>query len=132
MSKTYVIPFLPPSVNSCYRSFRGRVCKSKSYSDYIHRFDEYLKDRDIQIIKGPVKVEISFYKKGARSYDLDNRLKSLLDSIKDKLIEDDDMVVEIICKKFNMCVADKTLLIITPIYEGELNELEPFEVIPHV
>ena len=119
MSKSYVIPFLPPSVNSCYRSFRGRVCKSKSYTDYIN--------------KGPVKVEIAFYKKGARSYDLDNRfLKSLIDSIKDKLIEDDDMVVEIICKKFNMCVADKTMLIITPIYEGELIDLEPFDEIVHV
>ena len=110
MSKSYVIPFLPPSVNSCYRSFRGRVCKSKSYTDYIQRFEEYLKGRDTEMIKGPVKVEIAFYKKGARSYDLDNRLKSLIDSIKDKLIEDDDMVVEMICKKINMFVADKTML----------------------
>ena len=98
MSKTYVIPFLPPSVNSCYRSFRGRVCKSKSYTDYINRFDEYLKHREITIITGMVKIEILFYKKGARSYDLDNRLKSLIDSIKDILIEDDNMVVEINCK----------------------------------
>jgi Holliday junction resolvase RusA-like endonuclease len=115
MSQTYVIPFLPPSVNSCYRSFRGRVCKSKSYNDYIHRFDEYLKDRDIEIIKGSVKIEIVFYKKGCRNYDLDNRLKSLLDSIKDKLIEDDNMVVEINCKKFNNCLEDKTMLSITPV-----------------
>ena len=132
MSKSYVIPFLPPSVNSCYRSFRGRVCKSKSYTDYIQRFEEYLKGRDTEIIKGPVKVEIAFYKKGARSYDLDNRLKSLIDSIKDKLIEDDDMIVEILCKKINMCVADKTLLIITPIYEGDLIDLEPFDEVEHV
>lgn len=130
MSKTYVIPFLPPSVNSCYRSFRGRVCKSKSYNDYIHRFDEYLKGKDIRIIKGSVKIEITFYKKGARNYDLDNRLKSLLDSIKDLLIEDDNMVVEINCKKFNGCVEDKTLLIITP--TDNIMDIEPIEIIEHV
>jgi Holliday junction resolvase RusA-like endonuclease len=122
MSTTYVIPFLPPSVNSCYRSFRGRVCKSKSYTDYINRFDEYLKGKDIQLIKGRVKIEITFYKKGARSYDLDNRLKSLIDSIKDILIEDDNMVVEINCKKFNNCLEDKTLLTITPAIDGDVNQ----------
>jgi Holliday junction resolvase RusA-like endonuclease len=122
MSTTYVIPFLPPSVNSCYRSFRGRVCKSKSYTDYINRFDEYLKGKDIQLIKGRVKIEITFYKKGARSYDLDNRLKSLIDSIKDILIEDDNMVVEINCKKFSNCLEDKTMLSITPALEGDLNQ----------
>ena len=122
MSTTYVIPFLPPSVNSCYRSFRGRVCKSKSYTDYINRFDEYLKGKDIKLIKGRVKIEITFYKKGARSYDLDNRLKSLIDSIKDILIEDDNMVVEINCKKFSNCLEDKTMLSITPALEGDLNQ----------
>ena len=34
-------------------------------------------------------------------------------------------------KKLN-CVADKTMLIITPIYEGELIDLEPFDEIVHV
>lgn len=114
MSKSYVIPFLPPSVNACYRSFRGRVCKSKSYHDYIDRLNEYLQDRDKEMIKGHVKINVCFYKKGARNYDLDNRLKSLIDSIKDILIEDDNMVIEIHCKKYSNCIADKTMLTITP------------------
>lgn len=119
MSFSYVIPFLPPSVNSCYRSFKGRVCRSKSYNDYLNKFHEFLNARgSIEKINGRVKVEITFYKKGARSYDLDNRLKSLIDSIKDVLIEDDNMIVEINCKKFNNCVSDKTLLVIMPVVDG--------------
>lgn len=130
MSASYVIPFLPPSVNSCYRSFRGRVVKSKSYNDYIHRFDEYIKTKNIEIITGSVKVDVVFYKKGARSYDLDNRLKSLIDSIKDILIEDDNMIVEINCKKFNNCIEDKTLLIIARV--DNTMDIEPIEIIDHV
>jgi Holliday junction resolvase RusA-like endonuclease len=74
------------------------------------------------MIKGSVKIEIAFYKKGGRNYDLDNRLKSLIDSIKDILIEDDNMVVEINCKKFNNCLEDKTLLTITPAIDGDVNQ----------
>ena len=113
MQMQIVIPFLPPSVNRCYRSYKSRVYKSKVYTDYITQMNEFLDNRMDEQIKGKVTIDVTFYKKNKRNFDLDNRLKSLLDSIQHRLIENDDNVCEIKCRKFNGCVEDKTLLIIT-------------------
>ena len=118
-----VIPFLPPSVNRCYRSYKSRVYKSKVYNDFITQMGEFLDDRDDGQIKGKVMIDVTFYKKDKRNFDLDNRLKSLLDCIEDKLIENDNYVCEIKCRKFNGCIEDKTLLIITSMEGGQSNVL---------
>ena len=108
-----VTPFLPPSVNRCYRSYTSRVYISKVYNDFITQMNELLDNRMDEQMKGKVMIDVAFYKKNKRNFDLDNRLKSLLDSIQRRLIENDDNVCEIKCRKFNGCAEDKTLLIIT-------------------
>ena len=119
MQMQIVLPFLPPSVNRCYRSYKSRVYKSKVYNDFITQMGEFLDDRDDGQIKGKVMIDVTFYKKDKRNFDLDNRLKSLLDCIEDKLIENDNYVCEIKCRKFNGCIEDKTLLIITSMEDNQ-------------
>jgi len=78
----------------------------------------FLSERDDLVdlkITGKVKLEITFYKKGARQFDIDNRLKSFIDSIEHVLIEDDYNVHELVVRKYNHSLEDKTLLVITPI-----------------
>ena len=110
-----VIPFLAPSVNRCYRTFNGKIYKSKEYNDYLKHMAEFLDKRtDILKITGKVKIDVTFYKANNRQFDLDNRLKSLIDSIQDKLIDNDNCVYEICCRKYNGCKENKMLLIISP------------------
>ena len=110
-----VVPFLAPSVNRCYRTSYGKFYKSREYTDYLKQMSEFLDNRtDIVKTLGKVKIEVTFYKQNNRQYDLDNRLKSLLDSIQNKLIENDNCVYEILCRKHSGCSSDKMLLIISP------------------
>ena len=90
MQMQIVIPFLPPSVNRCYRSYKSRVYKSKVYTDFITQMNEFLDSRMDEQIKGKVSIDVTFYKKNKRNFDLDSRLKSLLDSIQHRLIENDE------------------------------------------
>lgn len=111
-----IVPFLAPSVNRCFRTMHGKIYKSKEYNDYLNRMSEFLDSRtDIVKTLGKVKIDVTFYKKNNRQFDLDNRLKSLLDSIQDRLIENDNCVYEICCRKYNKCLEDKMLIIISPL-----------------
>jgi Holliday junction resolvase RusA-like endonuclease len=115
-----VFPFLPPSCNRCYRTYRDKVYKSKLYNDYIQTMKEFLANRnDLSQITGHVKLEITFYRKGMRQFDIDNRLKPLIDSIEHVLIEDDNNIQELVVRKHNNCLEDKTMMVITPILTTE-------------
>ena len=105
-----MFPFLPPSMNRCYRTYHDKVYKSKLYTDYEKQMKTFLSERDDLKITGKVKLEITFYKKGGRQFDIDNRLKSFIASIKHILIEDDNNIHELNVSKFNHCLEGKTLL----------------------
>ena len=112
-SQTIVFPFLPPSTNRCFRTCRDRVYKSKLYIAYEQQMKDFIESRaDLEKITGPVKLDITFYKKGARQFDIDNRLKSFIDSFEHVLIEDDNNVKELSARKHNNCIEDKTVLVI--------------------
>jgi Holliday junction resolvase RusA-like endonuclease len=73
---------------------------------------------DLEKITGPVNLELTFYTKGARQFDIDNRLKSFIDSFEHVLIEDDNNVKELSARKNNHCTEDKTVLIIEQFEES--------------
>ena len=52
MQMQIVIPFLPPSVNRCYRSYKSRVYKSKVYTDFITQMNEFLDSQTDEQVKG--------------------------------------------------------------------------------
>jgi Holliday junction resolvase RusA-like endonuclease len=93
---------MPPSTNLIWRSDRGRVHKSKAYTDWLKQAGyEWLRQRREQSrsIDGNFKA-ILVLDKGQRSRkDLDNRIKAVLDfCAENDLVEDDKLCDAILVK----------------------------------
>lgn len=115
----YEMPFLPPSINTCYRSYGKRVVKSSKLKAYEQQVIQFFDSQDDEIImiEGKLKLTVSFYLKGRRSIDLDNLLKALLDGLEGVLFENDKMVFQINSQKFNECSEPKTVITLEQIEE---------------
>ena len=112
MNIRYEMPFLPPSVNACYRSYGKKVIKSAKLKEFEQKIIQYFdsQDEEINMLEGKLKLTVSFYLKGRRSIDLDNLLKALLDGCENILYENDKMIYEIHAEKFNNCDDCKTVI----------------------
>lgn len=104
------IPLIPPSVNSCFRNYKGRVIKSKLYREFNQQMELYFTDKKYEILKGDIKVDIIFYKTTKRKYDIDNRLKALLDCIEGKVFIDDCQISELTVRKHTDCTYNRTIV----------------------
>ena len=82
---------LPPTVNTYYRNFHGRTILSKAARDYKQTVKEYVLLNKIPSF-GDARLQaiITIFSKDRRKQDLDNRLKSLLDSLGNASVFDDD------------------------------------------
>lgn len=92
---------MPPSANRYWRTGGGRVYVSDEALDYKLNVGlaALLQQGVREPFKGEVAVTVHVYRK-QRSGDLDNRLKVLLDALKDVAFEDDKQVVEIHAFRF--------------------------------
>lgn len=110
----YEMPFLPPSVNSCYRSYGKKVVKSVKLKEFeqliLQFFDSH--QEDVNMIDGKIKLTVTFHLKGSRSIDLDNLLKALLDGLEGVLFENDKMIHEIHAEKINNRDSPKTIILL--------------------
>lgn len=97
------------SYNSGYRIFRNKFVLSKKGKDYIKFIGDSMAGK--KIILGNVKMMIEFHFKDSRIRDLDNLTKLLIDGLKNKIIEDDSKIFELITKKF--IKSEKNKIIIT-------------------
>lgn len=84
----------PPSANRYWRSFRGRVVKSKEARTYQAEAGWIAKAQGANITDKPVSLSLRFFRP-RRSGDLDNRLKVAIDSLNGVVYEDDKQVVEL-------------------------------------
>lgn len=88
---------LPPSVNSMWRSFKGRTILSKQGRAY--------KKACAAILAGqtptarPVRVQLSVYM-ARRGCDLDNRIKPTLDVLNGTVFVDDSQVHELVVSRY--------------------------------
>ena len=91
------LPFLPPSVNACFRSYKGRVIKSARLKLFEQQMIQHFADNEdgIEMIEGHLKLTIEFSLPNKRSIDIDNLLKSLLDSLEGVVFENDSEVYEL-------------------------------------
>ena len=90
MLATLQLP-LPPSMNTYWRNFRGRTILSQGGRDYKLAVQEYVTVNKIPSF-GDARLQaiITIFPRDRRKQDLDNRLKSLLDSLENAGIYDSD------------------------------------------
>jgi len=90
MQLTLELP-LPPSMNTYWRNFRGRTVLSAGGREYKVAVQEYVAAHNLpKFGEERLGATITIFPRDKRSIDLDNRLKSLLDSLQDAGLYDDD------------------------------------------
>ena len=111
--------FLPVSVNASYRAFKNRVYKSQRLKDFQKKMDEMFDSfENLGKLEGKLSIDVTFEMKGIRKRDIDNMMKSLLDSLEGKVFENDSEIYEMNVKKFDNCNQDKTIISIKQIFEN--------------
>jgi Holliday junction resolvase RusA-like endonuclease len=102
-----VLPWVP-STNSIWRSVpmpggRSRTIKSRAYREWRDRASEALSlVWKAEPYDGPVSVELRLYGPSRRSYDIDNRIKGVLDVLQGHVLEDDAQVDRIVVRRGEM------------------------------
>ena len=91
------IPIQACSVNKYYRSCYGRVLISKEGRDFQKELELLLPS--YEKVYGKIKLTVLLYFRDNRKRDLDNYNKVLIDCLKNKLFEDDDMIYKLVMEK---------------------------------
>ena len=111
--------FLPVSVNASYRSFKNRVYKSQTLKDFEKKMnDMFATFENVELLEGKLSIDVVFEMKGSRKRDIDNMMKSLLDSLEGKVFENDNQIYEMNVRKIDNCNEDKTIISIKQIFEN--------------
>ena len=106
----YDLPF-PPSSNTYYRQWRGRMLLSRRGREYRQEVADIVNgDR----IEGRLAVYILLEPPTRRKFDIDNRIKPLLDALQyAKLFDDDEQVDEIKISRGDIVKDGRVLLQVT-------------------
>ena len=91
-----ILPF-PPSVNTYWRNFQGRMLISKKGREYRKAVaDEILIQKGNKHYKGKIKLTIEAWRPDNRKRDLDNLLKAPLDALTHAgVYVDDHLIVDL-------------------------------------
>jgi crossover junction endodeoxyribonuclease RusA len=105
----YEIEFdgLPPSVNGLYRIFRGRTIVSKKCREYKRYIKAEIKRLGLQNeqVADRLYVSIQLYAPNLRKYDIDNRVKVLMDALQASgLIVDDEQLDTLLVDRWGLGV----------------------------
>ena len=88
-----ILPF-PPSVNTYWRNFNGRMLISKKGREYRKAVaDQVLIQKGAKHYQGKVKMTIEAWRPDERKRDLDNLLKAPLDALTHAGVYVDDQLI---------------------------------------
>lgn len=88
------LPF-PPSVNTYYRRGAHATYMSKSGREFKSKVADYIVESGTpKLGAARLSLEIVLWPKDKRKYDIDNRIKALLDSLQDAGVFDDDEQID--------------------------------------
>ena len=90
----FELPF-PPSTNSMYRVYRGRSILSKQCREYTKKVCALMNEMRLtnEQIDNRLRVTLELNAPTRRKYDIDNRVKALMDALqKSGFIVDDEQV----------------------------------------
>ena len=87
----------PPSVNTYWRTFNGRMIISARGREYRETVgDQMTMQKQVKHFKGPLRVVIEAWRPDRRRRDLDNLLKATLDGLAHAgVYEDDSQIVDL-------------------------------------
>lgn len=86
---------VPPSLNSKYKTTKtGKFYVVNEHKSYTKRVREICVTRRIKPLKGPIGMEIKWYRK-TKQGDIDSKLKTLLDALAGCAYEDDSQITEL-------------------------------------
>lgn len=104
---TAELPY-PPSVNHYYRHVGFRTLISREGRAYRKRVCSILRAAGVTPMSGPLDVELDLHPPDKRRRDVDNVLKSLLDSLQHgRLYHDDSQIVRLSAEKSFIVSAGK-------------------------
>ena len=94
MKAWFVLPF-PPSMNTYWRSWRGRTVLSKNGRKFKTDVQDYIIEQNIpKFGTRKLKITMILRPRDKRKIDIDNRIKAVLDSLQDAGVFDDDFQVD--------------------------------------
>jgi len=105
------LPIMACSVNKYYRSWKGRVLISQDGREFKKLVQVHLDN--YEKIMGKIELKLILYFKDKRKRDVDNYAKVLIDCLKNKLFEDDDMIYKLYMEKHIGCGENKIEIIVT-------------------
>jgi crossover junction endodeoxyribonuclease RusA len=112
------LPF-PPSANHVWRWFRGRGVVSAEGKRFREEVYWLLRAARVKPLKGPVIFHVEVHPPDRRRYDLDNRLKPLVDACQHGgCYDDDNQIVRIIAQKREPVPGGKAVVRIGPCPEA--------------
>lgn len=85
----------PPSVNTYWRNFRGHTVLSKAGREFKHAVAEYVAAQQLEKFGDKrLRITLILNPRDKRKIDIDNRVKSVLDSLQDAGMYDDDWQID--------------------------------------
>lgn len=94
MHTSVTLPF-PPSMNTYWRSFRGRTIISKSGREFREAVIQYVIDHDVpKFGDKKLKLTMILRPRDKRKIDIDNRIKAVLDALEHAGVYDNDFQID--------------------------------------
>ena len=112
------LPLWPPTTNTIYRNVRGRTLMAARARQFYSDGSKLIRSRGV-MLTGRLGVRISLHPPNKRRFDVDNRIKAILDLMTKSGIWEDDSQVDhlVVTRKDIEPKTGKIVIEIWPLHE---------------